>query len=73
LPHTRVTDAGLKYVGQVPLLRVLNLDGTAVTGKGFDQLFGLTELRMLYVRECPIESGQVGRLDDEISGLAIYD
>jgi hypothetical protein len=73
LPQSEITDAGLEHVGQVVRLRVLNLDGTAVTGSGFRHLYDLTELRMLYVRECPVETEHINRLDDHVSGLAIYE
>jgi hypothetical protein len=73
LGYTQVTDAGLAHLRPISKLRVLNLDATAVTGTGFEELVGLTELRMLYVRQCKVESEHISKLDSELPGLAIYD
>jgi hypothetical protein len=61
------------HLKSVPGLIVLNLEGTSITGSGFDHLLNLSELRMLYVRRCPVEPARIDELDDELPGLAIYD
>ena len=45
--HRLVTDAGLRYLRNLPRLRTLNLAGTGVRGPGLAQLWGMHQLASL--------------------------
>jgi hypothetical protein len=47
--NTRITDVGLSHLRELKRLRVLQLYGTGVTGKGLMQLRGMTHIEMVSV------------------------
>jgi hypothetical protein len=49
LGNTRVTDSGLAHLRSLGRLRLLQLYGTAVTGKGLLELRGMTQIEMISV------------------------
>ncbi len=49
LEFTKVTDAGLARIKDLPQLQSLNLSGTKVTDVGLEHLKGLTRLQTLYL------------------------
>src|SRR5262249_52379820 len=51
---TKVTDAGLRTVGQLTWLVRLNLAGTRVTDAGLPELRRLADLRELYLNETEV-------------------
>jgi len=61
----QITDEGLKYLGCLPLLRLLRLDGYKITGRGLNNLIGLKLLTSLSLNDTRI-------VDDDLNLLSNF-
>jgi hypothetical protein len=68
---TKVTDAGLKHVAQLPGLKSLTLGESAISEAGLAHLSALSSLQTLYLSALPVSDEGIKALQKAVPGLRI--
>lgn len=71
LDGSRVTDAGLAYLGPLTLLSVVNLNDTAITDAGPQRLANPPQVRRVYLSRAPVTDAGVHQLGNALPGARI--
>ncbi len=62
LQNTRISDAGLMHLADLPNLAWLSIGGTEITDAGLKQISGMKTLRYLWLSDSPQISDEVSRI-----------
>ena len=65
----QITDAGLKHLEHLTRMRVLHLEGTAITDDGLQRLRAMSQLEELSISDCPRISGRGLEVLRQFAGL----
>jgi hypothetical protein len=63
LSRSKVTDAGLECLRDLPEVRALHLDGTCITDAGLEQVRALTQLDSLELNDVPVTDSGLENLE----------
>ncbi len=73
LAETKATGAGFAFLQVLKKLRVLNVNSCQDIEGHLMDLSGLTELRMLYTKDCTLSQDEIDELTDRNPKLAVFD
>jgi hypothetical protein len=71
MQHSRLTDEGLKHIGRVSTIAILDLRGNRITDEGIMQLTKIANLERIYLGETRVTIDGMKRLQDALPNCQV--